>query len=69
MKKRIKPSGSNEQKRTQVPSATQPQRSTASRELVKVDFAKRLRQTWGNRVFSAAEVAAMRAAELECEQG
>ena len=34
---------------------------------VKVDFAKQLRKTWGNRVFSAADVAAMRAAELEGE--
>jgi antitoxin (DNA-binding transcriptional repressor) of toxin-antitoxin stability system len=40
-----------------------------ARKLVKVDFARQLRKTWGNRVFSAAEVAAMRAAELEGEQG
>lgn len=40
-----------------------------ARKLVKVDFAKQLRKTWGNRVLSAAEVAAMRAAELEGEQG
>ena len=39
------------------------------RKLVKVDFAKQLRKTWGSRVFSAAEVAEMRAAELEGEQG
>ena len=39
------------------------------RKPVKVDFARQLRKTWGNRVFSAAEVAAMRAAELEGEQG
>ncbi|MBI2947200.1 MAG: type II toxin-antitoxin system prevent-host-death family antitoxin [Verrucomicrobia bacterium] len=40
-----------------------------SRQLVKVDFAKQLRKTWGSRVFSAAEVAEMRAAELEGEEG
>lgn len=39
------------------------------RQLVKVNFAKQLRKTWGSRVFSAAEVAEMRAAELEGEQG
>ena len=37
--------------------------------LAKVDFAKQLRKTWGTRVFSAAEVAEMRAAELEGEEG
>jgi prevent-host-death family protein len=36
---------------------------------VKVDFAKQLRKTWGHRVFSSAEVAEMRAAELEGEDG
>jgi prevent-host-death family protein len=40
-----------------------------SRKPVKVDFAKQLRKTWGSRVFSAAEVAEMRAAELEGEEG
>lgn len=39
------------------------------RKPVKVDFAKQLRKTWGSRVFSAAEVAEMRAAELEGEDG
>lgn len=34
-----------------------------------VDFAGRLREIWGDRVFSEAEVAAMRAAELEGEEG
>jgi hypothetical protein len=29
----------------------------------------RLKKTWGGRVFSASEVAAMRAAELEGEEG
>ena len=37
--------------------------------LVKPDIMARLKQTWGNRVFSAREVAAMRAAELEGEEG
>ncbi len=40
-----------------------------SKQLVKVDFAKQLRKTWGDRVFSAQEVAAMRAAELAGERG
>ena len=35
----------------------------------KIDFAKQLRKTWGDRVFTAAEVAEMRAAELEGEHG
>jgi hypothetical protein len=37
--------------------------------LVKPDILARLKKTWGNRVFSAKEVAAMRAAELECQEG
>ena len=37
--------------------------------LVKPDIMARLKKTWGNRVFSAGEVAAMRAAELEGEEG
>ncbi len=40
-----------------------------SGKLVKVNFARQLRKTWGSRVFSAADVAEMRAAELEGEQG
>ena len=39
------------------------------RRLVKVDFSRQLRKTWGSRVFSAAQVAEMRAAEPEGEQG
>lgn len=39
------------------------------RKLVKVDFLKRLKKTWGSRVFTSAEVAAMRAAELEGQDG
>ena len=38
-------------------------------KLVKPDIMARLKKTWGNRVFSAKEVAAMRAAELEGEEG
>ena len=35
----------------------------------KVDFAARRKAIWGNRVFSAAEVRALRDAEMEGEQG
>jgi antitoxin (DNA-binding transcriptional repressor) of toxin-antitoxin stability system len=41
----------------------------ATRKPVKVDFAARRKTIWGNRVFSAAEVKAMRDAELEGEEG
>lgn len=37
--------------------------------LVKPDIMARLKKRWGNRVFSALEVAAMRAAELEGQEG
>ena len=40
-----------------------------SPHLIKPDIMARLKKTWGNRVFSAREVAAMRAAELEGEEG
>ena len=33
------------------------------------DITARLKKTWGDRVFSAKKVAAMRAAELEGEEG
>ena len=46
-----------------------PAREASARKLVKVDFDRQLRRTWGDRVFSAAEVATMRAAELEGEEG
>ena len=36
--------------------------------LVKPNIMARLKKTWGRRVFSAKEVAAMRAAELEGEE-
>lgn len=38
-------------------------------KLVKPDIMARLKETWGDRIFSAKEVAAMRAAELEGEEG
>jgi antitoxin (DNA-binding transcriptional repressor) of toxin-antitoxin stability system len=39
------------------------------RPMPRIDFAGRLRKIWGDRVFSDAEVASMRAAELEGEEG
>ncbi len=41
----------------------------ARRKLVKPDFLAQLKETWGDRVFSAKEVAEMRAAELGEEAG
>jgi len=38
-------------------------------EPVKVDFAARRKAIWGDRAFNAAEVKAMRDAELEGEEG
>ncbi len=38
-------------------------------KLVKPDIMARLKMTWGDRVFSTAEVAEMRAAEGEGEEG
>jgi antitoxin (DNA-binding transcriptional repressor) of toxin-antitoxin stability system len=38
-------------------------------KLVKPDIMAQLKKTWGDRVFSAKEVAEMRAAELEGEDG
>ena len=38
-------------------------------QLVKPDIMARLKETWGDRIFSAKEVAEMRAAELEGEEG
>ena len=38
-------------------------------KFVKPDIMARLKRTWDGRVFSAKEVAAMRAAELEGEEG
>ena len=39
------------------------------RKVVKPDILKRLKQTWGGRVFSVKEIADMRAAEMEGEEG
>ena len=44
-------------------------RPDASARPAKPDFAARRRAIWGSRVFTAAEVAAMRADELEGEEG
>jgi antitoxin (DNA-binding transcriptional repressor) of toxin-antitoxin stability system len=44
-------------------------RSDAPTQPAKPDFAARRRAIWGNRVFSEAEVAAMRADEFEGEEG
>ena len=41
----------------------------AAKKLVKPDIMARLKATWGDRVFSAKEVAQMRADELEGEEG
>ena len=46
-----------------------PASESKSKKVAKVDFAKQLRKTWGDRVFSAKEIAQMRAAELEGEEG
>ena len=46
-----------------------PVAASKSKRLPKVDFTKQLRKTWGNRVISAKEIAEMRAAELEGEEG
>jgi antitoxin (DNA-binding transcriptional repressor) of toxin-antitoxin stability system len=37
--------------------------------IAKPDFAARLKRLWGDRVFTPEKVAAMRAAELEGEEG
>lgn len=44
-------------------------RPEASEKLSKPDFAARRRAIWGDRVFTDAEVTAMRADELEGEEG
>ena len=46
-----------------VPAGTKP------RKLVKPDIMARLDEQWGRRTFSGEEVRAMRAAELEGEEG
>ena len=37
--------------------------------LVKPDIMARLKEVWGDRIFSSKEIAAMRAAELDGEEG
>jgi hypothetical protein len=44
-------------------------RADASAHPLKPDFAARRRAIWGDRVFTEAEVASMRADELEGEEG
>ena len=46
-----------------------PAKRAKSRKLVKPDIMAQLKETWGDRVFSAKEAAEMRAAELEGEKG
>ena len=46
-----------------------PAASAQRRAPVKPDILARLKATWGDRVFSAQEVAALRAAELDGEEG
>jgi antitoxin (DNA-binding transcriptional repressor) of toxin-antitoxin stability system len=40
-----------------------------ARKLVKPDWRAQIREAWGNRILSAREVKALRAAELEGEEG
>jgi len=46
-----------------------PAAKSSRRKLVKPDFMAQLKEIWGDRVFSAEEVRAMREAELEGEDG
>jgi len=46
-----------------------PPRSATHAQVPKIDFAKQNREIWGERTFSPQEVAAMRAFELEGEDG
>ena len=46
-----------------------PAKPEETRKLVKPDIMTRLKKTWGNRVFSVKDVAEMRTAELEGEEG
>jgi len=46
-----------------------PAKPEKPRKLVKPDIMARLKEVWGDRVFSNEEIAAMRAAELEGEEG
>ena len=46
-----------------------PPRHARPAKIPKIDFAKRNKEIWGNRVFSMQEVEEMRAFELEGEEG
>jgi antitoxin (DNA-binding transcriptional repressor) of toxin-antitoxin stability system len=46
-----------------------PPRLARPATVVKIDFAKRNKEIWGDRVFSMQEVEEMRAFELEGEEG
>ena len=46
-----------------------PSARAEARTMPKIDFAGRLKRIWGDRVFSDQEVAEMRRAELEGEEG
>lgn len=46
-----------------------PMEKSAAPQFDPVKHRRRLKETWGERVFSAAEVKAMREAELEGEEG
>jgi hypothetical protein len=46
-----------------------PATSEKPHTLVKPDIMARLKEVWGDRVFSTKEIAAMRAAELDSEEG
>ena len=46
-----------------------PPTPTTQPQLVKPDIMARLKETWGDRIFSTKEVAEMRSAELEGEEG
>ncbi len=64
-----KKTASARQLRSKFPPIKARVQKSAATKPAKPDIITRLRQTWGERVFSLAEVESMRAAELEGEQG
>lgn len=46
-----------------------PAKAGNARKLVKPDIMAQLKEVWGDRIFSSKEIAEMRAAELEGEEG
>lgn len=56
-------------KRGQPFATLTPASQAATGAMPKIDFAGRLKKIWGDRVFSEQEVAEMRKAELEGEEG